>query len=413
VNILGDEDIPLDALCPFPGNPNVMGPEERAQLRDSLLSFGVIAPLTVRRLPDGTQVLLGGFHRWDEAKKLRAEGKFGATISCRVVECDEKEAVKANVALNKIHGEFDLALLAASMDVLIDGVDEADIAAVLAGSGFDVGSLDALIKEVTPPPPLEDPGPGEPPAEPVTRPGDVWLMGEHRLVCGDSRTVEAYEVACPELVDLVCTDPPYGIAYESNYYKGDNPHGAIACDDVPPVETVPLWASVSAADNAVLCFTRWDVAADWLTAIAAHWTLKNYIVWVKNNWSMGDLTGRFASQHEDIIFGARGKVELREGRERDVWQCDREPPQDHPTTKPVELVARGMKALTGPKDRVLDPFLGSGTTLIAAEQLGRVCYGIEISEQYVDVAVRRWCKATGRKAINEATGVEWDGTPQI
>jgi DNA modification methylase len=144
------------------------------------------------------------------------------------------------------------------------------------------------------------------------------------------------------------------------------------------------------------------------------WERHQWLVWVKNSLVLG--RSNYHYRHEQIWYGWKrgGKSSWEADRTHDsVFEVDRPSrSEEHPTMKPVELVAQMVANSSKPGDIVADPFMGSGTTLIAAEQLGRVCYGIEICERYVDVAVRRWCAATGKTAHNETRGFDWDGSPQ-
>jgi DNA modification methylase len=125
-------------------------------------------------------------------------------------------------------------------------------------------------------------------------------------------------------------------------------------------------------------------------------TYKNMIVWKKNNWSMGDLSGSFAGQHELILFASKGKPKIIGKRDTDIWSFDREPPKLHPTMKPVDLIIFALSKWQSGK--VLDLFLGSGSTLIACEKTNRKCYGMELDPHYCDVIIKRWEDYTGQKA---------------
>jgi hypothetical protein len=187
MKLLGNEDLPLDSLSPMPGNPNAMDEDERQRLRDSLMSFGVLEPLIIRVLPGGVRSIVGGYHRWDELCKLHAQGNYEPdTVPCRLVECSDRDAIKANLALNSIHGDFVAPLLSASLEALLDGVDEVDVAGILVGSGFDMDALAEIIAEAERDISRDadsdvgkgagtggngDVGPGEPP---VVRPTQLW-----------------------------------------------------------------------------------------------------------------------------------------------------------------------------------------------------------------------------------------------
>ena len=188
-------------------------------------------------------------------------------------------------------------------------------------------------------------------------------------------------------VDFMITDPPYGINYVSNHYSHqDNPHKEIKNDLSIDIKFNKKWIAetsrVLKPDSAVMIFTRWDVWNEWVDLISPYWNIKNMIVWAKNNWSAGDLKGNVGNQHELIIFAARGKFKIYGKRHTNVWHFDRVPPKKHPTEKPLGLIKRGIELCTKKNDLVLDPFLGSGTTLEACYQTDRNCIGFEIESKY-------------------------------
>jgi site-specific DNA-methyltransferase (adenine-specific) len=180
-------------------------------------------------------------------------------------------------------------------------------------------------------------------------------------------------------VDLVLTDPPYGMNYYSNHYKGLNPHKPIANDDTYPSDLIPIWKDLS--NKAVLSFCRWDN----LSTVPKP---KSFIAWIKNNWTAGDLLHEYGRQWEGILFYPMTNHSW-VNRPSDVMVCDKERPYYHPTEKPVDLMSRLISQNTMKGDVVLDPFLGSGTTAVAAKLLGRKCIGIEIDESYCKIAAIR------------------------
>ena len=231
--------------------------------------------------------------------------------------------------------------------------------------------------------------------EPKTRLGDIYQIGDHRLMCGDSTSIDAVEKLMDgNKADMVFTDPPYGYRYESNH---QNKHKMLENDD-KILDFLPCAYTVMKDPSAIFVFGSHQTIHQWRPLIDQHFTYKNLIVWKKNNWSMGDLTGAFAGQHELILFAHKGRVELRGERSRDVWEFDRDPPKDHPTQKPIELVEFAIEKVSDEKQNVLDLFGGSGSTLIACEKTNRKCYVMELDPHYCDVIVARWEKYTGKKA---------------
>jgi DNA modification methylase len=287
--------------------------------------------------------------------------------------------------------------------------------AELDGLGFDVEltgfsdeEIDALLDdqeaEQLPPGADEDATP-EPPAQPVTVLGDVWLLGKHRVMCGDSTRISDVEkLMAGKKADMVFTDPPYGYKYESNY---QTKHEMLLNDD-KLLDFMPAAYALMAENSAIFVCGSHQTIHRWRPLVDEHFSYKNLIVWKKNNWSMGDLTGAFAGQHELIIFAHKGRVELRGERSRDVWEFDRDPPKHHPTQKPVDLVEFAMQKVTDKGAKVLDLFGGSGSTLIACEKTNRQARLMELDPRYCDVIVKRWQEFTGKQATHAETGKTFD-----
>lgn len=232
------------------------------------------------------------------------------------------------------------------------------------------------------------------PADGPTRcqPGDLWQLGEHRLLCGDSTKVEdVARLMGGEGVQVIVTDPPYGINY--NRHLPDPKHKNIQNDTAP--DPTGLLALLPSAE-AMYVWSRWDVLHTWVDAMPL--PVRNVIVWDKQSNGMGDLTTTYAPSWEACIFASQSGHKLRGGRERDVWAATRPSTEDHLTPKPVGLLARCIEKSSDRGNTVWDGFLGSGTTLIAAERTGRKCYGMEIEPKYCDVILRRWEAETGKVA---------------
>lgn len=231
--------------------------------------------------------------------------------------------------------------------------------------------------------------------EPKTKPGDLYKLGNHRLLCGDSTNIQHVEKLMDgEKAHVVFTDPPYGYKYESNH---QSKHSVLMNDD-KILDFMPCASAVMDDNSCIFVFGSHQTIHKWRPLIDQHFTYKNLIVWKKNNWSMGDLTGAFAGQHELILFAHKGRVELMGERSRDVWEFKRDPPENHPTQKPIELIEFAITKTSSRGDTVLDLFGGSGSTTIAAEKSGRKSNLMELDPKYCDVIVARWEKYTGQKA---------------
>jgi site-specific DNA-methyltransferase (adenine-specific) len=284
-------------------------------------------------------------------------------------------------------------------------VEDADL---LAATGYDAAEVDKMSKaEVT-----EDEVP-EPPAEPITKAGDLWILGEHRVLCGDSTKAEDVgRLMAGAKADLWLTDPPYGVAYESAGRRGkDNQHEEIENDSRPLDEMAKFWeqaaslayqsCSGSSSYYWFACQGGDQMMMMMMSISRAKWRVRHELIWVKDQMVFGRCDYHY--KHEPILYGWKqdGTHEWNADRKQvSVLEFARPKRSDeHPTMKPVALVAYLLGNNTTSGESVLDTFCGSGTTLIAAEQLGRKCYGMEISPAYCDVIVKRWENLTGKKAV--------------
>jgi len=278
----------------------------------------------------------------------------------------------------------------------LEGLKELDFDIDLTGF-----SLDDILVEPTEGLTDEDAVP-EAPDEPVTVEGDIWVLGDHRVMCGDSTSIEAVEKLMDgEKADMVFTDPPYGIEYE-RHIPNKTPNQSMIMND----HTSNGWLELLPHNIPTYICTRWDVFPEIYREVEALGHIKNVIVWDKLSNGMGDVETTYAPSHEFIFYVAPESTKLSGNRDRDVWSVARQSGL-HPTMKPVELVERAVKNSSQSEQIVLDLFLGSGTTLIACEKTNRKCYGMELDPKYCDVIINRWQDYTGKKAIHEATGVEF------
>lgn len=288
----------------------------------------------------------------------------------------------------------------------------------LSLTGFSSGELDRLLLQ---PNAGEDDVPPVPDV-PVSRLGDLWLCGEHRVLCGDATsTGDAERVCTARKVNLVFTDPPYGVKFERGKYQGNNHGKKFAPMENDSMGNADLESfmreaflnafSVAQDDSAIYAWTGCSPkmaeggAVTLRALLAAGWTIQSQIIWHKTPFVLG--RADYHWQHEAAWYGYRGPNHAWYG-ERDkgtVWMVPKPQAMDlHPTMKPVQLGKIALQNSTQPGDSVYDPFLGSGTTLIAAELTGRICYGLEISPAYVDVIVQRWSKLTGKQATLDGHG---------
>jgi DNA modification methylase len=398
--------VALADLVSHPRNYRAHPPGQVDALRASLRANGVYRNVVA----SSDRVLLAG-HGVVEAAK--AEGLTEVPVVLLPFAHTDPRAERVLVADNELQrgAEDDETALAGLL---------ADLQRTtgLEGTGWDDGALDTLIAglqaEEFGKTQLEDAGPPEPLPDAITQTGDVWLMGEHRLVCGDCTDGAVWEAVMQgRNGSLLWTDPPYGIAMAPASVARDLP--ALANDNLGDEDFMAFlvgsigqaFEHCAAGSEAYVCcdWRKYDVFKKAMDEVG--WPVKNLIVWNKRTRAQN--LNRFAFVHEFICYsGDMGPPTL----DTNVWECDREYSDEHLTPKPVALVGKAMGYSSSQGDIVADPFMGSGTTLIAAEQLGRVCYGIELEPRYVDVAVRRWQNATGRTATLEATGEAFPIPPQ-
>lgn len=384
--------VPVKELKLMPGNPRRGNVDAVA---NSLEMFGQRKPIVA--LKDGT--VIAGNHTLQAAAKLKWD-----RIAVVWVDDDDATAKAFSLADNRTAelGGYDESLLAE----LIAEVQEAD-EALLAATAWSADDLKDLLDRLEPEPPElhgdPDDVPEPPPAKTV--PGDVWLLGEHRVMCGDSTTpTDVERLLAGGKADMVWTDPPYGIGYAA--MRG----GDAIANDASPSEALGVvtqaLANVAEVEAFFVC-CDWRSLATMVGAMeAATIKPKACIVWDKRVRVQN--LDRFAKQHEMILYagpyGGQATVDV------DVWECARDFDPDHPTPKPVELVSRAIKAATANGDVVLDLFGGSGSALIAAHSTGRKARLMELDPRYVDVICRRYQELTGDKPVSEATGNPHDFT---
>lgn len=386
--------LPIEEVFPNPHNPRITTEEQFQALKQSILSskgkehFEARPCIISKRT--GKNIIIAGNTRYQAAKILKEE-----TVPCYIMEgLTEEEEQRIIIEDNLSRGRWNWDILANEWDT-----------EQLAEWGMDLPEFEQLPTEE-----VEEDNPNlEPPKEPITKRGDIYELGEHRVMCGDSTMIDDVEkLMNGEKADIVFTDPPYGYSYESNYQKE---HKELLNDD-KQLDFIPCAYSATKDNAGFYICGSFQTIADWIKYTQEYLDYKNLIVWKKNNWSMGDLKGAYAGQHELIIYASKGRIELLGGRDQDVWEFDRVPPSLHPTMKPVRLIAKAIQKHNG---GVLDLFLGSGSTLIACEKTDRKCYGMELDEKYCDVIVRRYikhCKDNNKEPVVKLNGALLDNLEQ-
>ena len=373
-------------LVPAEYNPRNISAHQAEALKRSIDRWGFVEPIVANKR---TGKIVGGHQRVDAALALAVQ-----KVPVHWVDLDEDSEKALNIALNKISGEWDNDTLAALLaDLEQNGQDLEDL-------GFDADELQELIDMAAPKPDLmgdldEIP---EPPAEPITQPGDVWQLGDHRLMCGDSTKAEdVAKLMNGAKASLMVTDPPYGVNYEGGA-ANKNKREKLAGDG-----DADLYAAMLEQWNvtpAYIWFADSKGRAVYDAVEDAGLTVRALIVWHKLKAHYGAFMAQYMQKHEPCLYCVKGGEEWHgPTNEVTVWEIDQPSRNEfHPTQKPIECMARAIRNSAKRNQIVVDPFSGSGTTIIAAEQEGCRCYAMEISPAYCDVAVKRWEQATGQKA---------------
>jgi DNA modification methylase len=388
-------------LIPNPKNWRTHPVAQQDALKGILAEVGFAGAVLVRELDDGSLMLIDGH--------MRAETTHDQEIPVLILDVDEAES-------DKLLATFDpIAAMAESdahaLDALLRNVDTGSEALSKMLAELAEGAGLYQDKEV-----IEDEVP-EPPVDPITKAGDLWILGDHRVLCGDSTKAEdvAWLMAGAK-AQLVITDPPYGVSYsDKNAFlnaidKGNRNQTKIENDHLNKKETQAMWglafknmADAMGSGAVVYCFMPQggDQMMMMMMMMEGGIEPRHELIWLKNNHVLG--RSDYNYKHEPILYAwKKGGHKFYGDFSTSVIECKKPHASKlHPTMKPVELVAILVKNSSQLNETIYDPFLGSGTTLIAAEQLGRRCYGMEISPAYCDVIVQRWEKLTGKTATLE------------
>ncbi|RPE76843.1 site-specific DNA-methyltransferase [Vulcaniibacterium tengchongense] len=402
------EHWPIDKLLPYVRNARQHSDEQIAQIAASIAEFGFVNPI----LTGADGVLVAGHGRLAAARKLGLP-TVPVVVLDHLTPTQRRALVLADNRLAEL-ATWDDALLRIELEALQDDGFDLDL------TGFDADALAELLADEEPQIEgrTEDDAIPEMPEEPVSRPGDVWRLGPHRLVCGDATTAEAYARLFPdgERADMVFTDPPYNVNYANSAKdKLRGKHRPILNDalgegfyDFLFDALALIMAHTRGAIYVAMSSSELDTLQAAFRAAGGHWS--TFIIWAKNTFTLG--RSDYQRQYEPILYGwPEGATRhwCGDRDQGDVWQIKKPAKNDlHPTMKPVDLVERAIRNSSRPGDVVLDPFGGSGTTLIAAEKAGRVARLIELDPKYADVIVRRWQDWTGQQATREADGLAFD-----
>lgn len=379
----------ISDLVPASYNPRKAlkpGDAEYEKIKNSISEFGYCEPVIV----NSDMTIIGGHQRVTVLQDL------GYTeIDCIVIEIDKTKEKALNIALNKITGEWNKELLAD----LIKDLQDSDFD--IGFTGFEPPEIEQLFNSVHDKKITEDDFDVDKELEKqnVAKQGDIWCLGPHRVICGDSTLPETYErLMDGKKANMVLTDPPYNVNVEetAGKIKNDNMDSEsfykfLFAAFVNMEQSMEADASIYVfhADTEGLNFRK--------AFVDAGFYLSGCCIWKKNSLVLG--RSPYQWQHEPCLFGWKkgGRHNWYSDRKQTtIWEYDRpKASKDHPTMKPVALMAYPIQNSCMSNCIVLDPFLGSGSTLIACEQTNRICYGIELDEKFVDVIVRRFIEQSG------------------
>lgn len=399
----------IDLIKNFEHNSRTHSESQIQEVVNSIKRYGYTNPILV----DENNVLIAGHCR------VIAASRFGMTEIPTIIIDGLSDVEKAELVIadNKLalNAGWDFNILADQITFIRENGGDVD------ATGFKPEELTFMANEV--PAFLGDENDvPEPPTDPITKRGDIWILGNHRLMCGDSTMIDDVEKLMDgEKADLLVTDPPYGVSYSAkndflnSYGKGNSNQTEIENDSHSPKEMNEFWLSmlknlfiILNDKSSYYIFSPQGGDLMMMMAIGdAGFALKHMLIWVKNNHVLGRCDYHY--KHEPILYGWKSNGTHKfygNGKfKTSVWEIDKPLKNDlHPTMKPVELIEECILNSTDKNQNVIDVFGGSGTTLIACEKTNRKCFMMEISDRYCDVIVARWEKLTGKKAelINNA-----------
>lgn len=418
---LNIEYVDIDLVKPSDKNPRTHTKDQVQQIADSMCKFGWVNPILV----DENYEIIAGHGRLMAGKllcytkvpiaklcHLSEKEKLGLLVADnRITENAGWDDEKLQEVMQQLHDEnFDLSVLGFTNKELEKFRAEFD-------SEIEAAAIEDIVPDQT--------------DKVISKQGDIWILGEHRLLCGDACIAENYDKLMKgEMANMVFTDPPYNVAYDESFRnkneKAENPRlikNDNLGDEFQEFLTRAMENILEHTNGSLyICMGGSELHTLYKAFTDAGGKFDAYIVWVKNTFALS--RSKYQHQHEWMVFGNTESVYKEQheaillgknpgdtapwygGRNQtDVWNFDKPTNNDlHPTMKPVALIERAINNSSRTMDIVLDAFGGSGSTLIAAEKTNRRCRMIELDEKYVDTIVKRWQEFTGRDAIHEQTG---------
>ena len=388
----------INSIKPYENNPRKLSDKAIETVAMSLKEYGFRQPIVV----DKDRIIVVGHTRFRASKKLGFK-----EVPITIADNLTPEQINAyRIADNRTseESEWDNELLKMELKEL----DLKDFNLEL--TGFNEDQLNSLLFEEKQGLTDEDAVP-ETPEDPITKLGDIWKLGNHRVMCGDSTLINNFDKLCTEQADMIFTDPPYGMSYGGGRAAGSTQkgalvkaHGMIKNDDLRDDALISLvrdslttsLIKAKQGCSAYICFT-WRTYNEFYKAITdAGYKIKNCVVWDKKSIGLGQ--SHYRPQHEFIFYC--GEQWYGDKAQSDVWQMSRGATSKyvHPTQKPVELICKAVENSSKNEDVIIDCFGGSGSTVIACEKLNRKARVMELDPKYCDVIVKRWEQFTGKKA---------------
>ncbi|AUR95847.1 ParB/sulfiredoxin [Vibrio phage 1.213.O._10N.222.54.F10] len=382
-------------LIPYANNSRTHSDEQTNQVASSIKEFGFTNPVLI----DEDNGIIAGHGRILAAQKLSLD-EVPCIILKGLTEAQKKAYVIADNQL-ALNSGWDLDMLKLEIESLEEMEFDIDLL------GFDDDFLGDLLPEDEVEGLTDEDEVPEPPEMPVSVLGDIWQLGDHRLMCGDSTSIDAVmELLENKPAEMVHTDPPYGVSYQSNMRTESDKFDVLKNDDVF-LDIAPVIEACS--KGWVFVWTSWKVLTKWIDLFDGFGYPTNQVIWFKGGGGIGDLKKTFSSDYETALVWHRGS-ELTGKRIGSVWKVEKDGANSyvHPTQKPVALPEEAIDKTTKKGATVLDLFGGSGSTLIACEKTNRKARLMELDEKYVDVIINRWQGFTGKSAVHIESGKAYE-----
>lgn len=388
----------VDELIPYARNSRTHNKEQVSQIMASIKEFGFTNPILI----DDTGTIIAGHGRVQAAQKLNLDTVPTICLDY-LTDAQKKAYVIADNRL-ALNAGWDFDMLKVELEDLNDlefdvsllGFDDKEINDILADP------TEGLVDEDKVPDLIEDP---------ITKEGDLWILGNHRLLCGDSTLVNNIDRLMINKADMIFSDPPWNVNYGGNLANGKHKDKKILNDSMNAEDwnvfvdgfckSFLIGSKPGAIVYLVMSAQEWPVIDKYFRENNFHWS--STIIWKKDTLVLSRKD--YHTQYEPIWYGWNSDAPrlqvLKDRKQSDVWDIERPKVSNlHPTTKPIELVEKAINNSSTPNNIVLDLFLGSGSTLIASEKTGRICYGMELDPKYCDTIIKRWQDFTGKEAVH-------------